>query len=260
MPIGKINNPTASQTGVGTASRTADPSPKSPSEGAFQGQSRVTGVKPLDASQPTIDPVVKNHIESAEQFHEDIRDFDELMQAGASHPDRLRDASDRVVVQPSPYETPVTTKHPAEYEKPVTAYEVPSSSKARVDHDYEDIDALRPGEVFDHLAPKLPQPNAKAQPSAYETPVTAQRPADYEKPVTAYETPVTPYETPASAHRPAEYEAPVQQKAAEPIYAEIGPGKSEVIYDRLEPARPGNQPTPNPIKVGGIIQGKETSV
>lgn len=238
MPIGKITPPSVPQTGGTTPPHTADQKPKAPAEGAFKGQNLVAGVKPIDASQPTDHPVVKNHIEAAEQFHEDIRDFDDLMQAGASHPERLRDAGDRVVVQPSPYE-------------------VPASSKASVNHDYEDIDALRPGEVFDHLAPKLPERNPanKPQPSAYETPVTA-----YEKPVSAYETPV-------SAQRPADYEQlaspyekPVQQAAAEPIYAEIGPGKTQPIYDRLDPALPGNHPVLDTHQKGGSTPGKETTV
>jgi hypothetical protein len=263
MPIGKINPPTPSQTGRTSAPHTADQQAKAPAEGTFKGSSSVTGVKPLDTSHVPDHPVVKNHVETAAQFHEDIRDFDELVQAGASHPERLRDASDRVVVQPNPYETPVKTQGLADYEKlatpyetPVSArptadydkletpYEVPTSSKSSANHDYEDIDALRPGEVFDHLAPKLPERNDpnKLKPSAYEAPVSSKPVNDYEKPVTAYETPV-------SAQPPANYETPVQQGSPEPIYAEIGPGKTQAVYDRL-----------NPPKEGGNIQGKETSV
>jgi hypothetical protein len=70
----------------------------------------------------------------------------------------------------------------------------------------------------------------------------------------------SPYETPVTSQHPADYEAPVFQGTPEPSYAETGAGKNQVIYDRLDPALPGNHPTLNPAKDGASPQGKETTV
>lgn len=265
MPIGKLPPANTPQTRVDNSHRTSAPKLPVAADGSFKGPSRVSGVKALDAHQPSAHPIVQSHLASAEEFHEEIRDFDDLLQAGASHPDRLRDAGERVKVQGSPYETPVSGSRPADHDQAASPYEVPSPSKARIDHDYEDIDHLRPREIFDHLAPKLPQPNVSRnrQPSAYETPVQTQRPAEYEAPVKAPQMgsglPI-PQDYEDAASWPQNYETPLATGTTEPIYAEIGPGKNSGIYDQLDPQLPAKRPTQSPLTGSEGIRGQETPV